>query len=195
MRNIRVLIIAILLLGVGGVIGWFAAKSNLLSGPVVKFVADAELLAPAPSWETWQYPGSKIHASHTGAGHSLGNIQFGNADRLALTTSDGFDEVWTFYKDKCNLLDPGNSSMTMRFEGNGSANGMTFKIFDDILAHSIEGPTNESLRARAFVVESLRYTLVGFVYRSAAAASTDILLIYRPNKEFISLLKEKLVTE
>src|SRR5207249_12232727 len=135
------------------------------------------------------------HASSTGRGGKLGDLEFGSADRVALTTADDFDKVWSFYKDKCKLLDPGDSSSTVRFEGGGSAQAITFKVFDDIQAHSFEGPKTAAVRARAFSVKSLRYTLVGFVYRPAAADATSILLVYRPNKEFISLLKEKMVKE
>jgi hypothetical protein len=157
--------------------------------------ADPELLAEPPPWQDWQYPGSRVLASSTGGGHKLGNIDFRNAERIALTSSDEFDKVWTFYKDKCKLLDPWNSSETARFAGGGTADAITFNVFDDIQANSFEGPKSDALRARAFVVQSLRYTLVGFVYRPATADATGILLVYRPNTEFISLLKEKLVKE
>ena len=201
MRKVILPIVGILLLGAGVAIGWFAARppyklGGALGKPVITFrAADPELLAEPPAWQEWQYPGSRVHASSTGGGSKLGDIEFGSADRVALTTADDFDKVWAFYKDKCKLLNPGDSSSSARFEGGGTAQAMTFKVFDDIQAHSFEGPKTEAVRARAFAVKSLRYTLVGFVYRPAVADATCILLVYRPNKEFISLLKEKLVKE
>lgn len=201
MRKARFAIVGILLLGAGVAIGWFAARRVEAHGgssgkPVITFRAtDPELLAEPPAWQDWQYPGSQIHASSTGGGHKLGDIEFGHAERIALTTPEVFDKVWAFYKDKCKLFEPGVSSQTMRFEGGGTREAMTFKIFDDIQAHSFEGPKGDALRARAFVVQSLRYTLVGFVYRPATTDVTSILLVYRPDKEFISLLKEKLVKD
>jgi len=200
MRKTLFAIVGILLLVAGVAIGWFAGRRGAAhegsSGkPVFTFrAADPELLAEAPPWQNWQYPGSQVHASNTGGSHKLGNIEFGHAERIALTSPEEFDKVWAFYKDKCKLLDPG-SSHTMRFEGGGTAEAMTFKVFDDIQAHGFEGPKSDAVRARAFVVQSLRYTLVGFVYRPATKDATGILLVYRPNKEFISLLKEKLVKD
>ena len=79
--------------------------------PVITFrAADPELLAEPPPWQEWQYPDSRVHNSSTGSGGKLGDIEFGSADRVALTTADDFDKVWAFYKDKCKLSDPGDSS-------------------------------------------------------------------------------------
>ena len=203
MRKVVLPILAILLLGGGVAIGWFAARRGETpsnpsdtSKPVFTYrVGDPDLLAEPPPWQHWEYPGSRVHTSNTGGHNTLGDIEFGSAERIALTTPDDFEKVWAFYKGKCKLLDPGVSSQTMRFEGGGSAQAITINVFDDIQANSFEGPNTETLRARAFVVKSLRYTLVGFVYRPVPTGSTCILLIYRPNKEFISLLKERLVKE
>jgi hypothetical protein len=204
MRKVILPVVGILLLGGGVAIGWFAARRGEAtpspggpsSKPVFTFrAADPELLAEPPPWQQWEYPGSRVLTSSTGGHNTLGDIEFGSAERIALTTGDDFDKVWAFYKDKCKLLDPGVSSQKMRFEGGGTAQAMTIKVFDDIQAHSFEGPNTEAVRARAFAVQSLRYTLIGFVYRPAPADSTCILLVYRPNKEFLSLLKEKLVKE
>jgi hypothetical protein len=193
MRKLAVPLTANLLLSAGILIGWIAARQNLFGRLAVKFEpGDAELLSDPPSWKDWQYPGSRIHMSQTGSGHALGGIEFGNADRVVLTTPDDFDTVWAFYQDTCKLKDPGTNSMEFRLEVTGSGNSMTLKIFDDILSHSFEGPANEFVRTRGFVVESLRYTFVGFVSRPVASNSTDIFLVYRPNREFISLLKERI---
>lgn len=204
MRKVVLPVVGILLLGGGVAIGWFAARrweaaphpGDTTTKPVFTYrAADPEVFAEPPPWQQWEYPDSRVHASGTGGHTTLGDIEFGNAERIALTTPDDFDKVLAFYKDKCKLLDPGNSSQTMRFEGGGTAQAMTLKIFDDIQAHSFEGPNTEGVRARAFVVKSLRYTLVGFVYRPVPADATSILLVYRPNKEFLSLLKEKLAKD
>jgi hypothetical protein len=197
-------IAGILLLGAGGAIGWFAAKRDTntteqgtpTAKPVVYYRAgDKDLLAPAPSWEEWKYPKSRVHYSSTGAGFGVGEIQFRNADRIALVTPDDFDKVWAFYKEKGKLQDPGSDVMTGRFQGGGNEQAVTVQIFENIRAHSLEGPKSESVQARAFSVQSLRYSLIGFVYRSKGSDSTCILLLYRPNTEFIGLLKDKLVKE
>jgi hypothetical protein len=204
MRKVILAIVGILLLGAGLAIGWFAARRGEATSPptgawgkpVITFrAADPDLLAEPPPWREWEYPGSRVHTSSTGGQYKLGDIEFGSADRIALTTPDDFDKVWAFYKDMCKLLDPGTASQLVRFAGGGTAQAMTLSVFDDVQAHSFEGPKTEAVRARAFAVKSLRYTLAGFVYRPATADSTCILLVYRPNKEFISLLKEKLVKE
>ena len=111
--------------------------------------------------------------------------------RVALVTEDDFDKVWAFYQDRCKLDTP----RPMRFEGGGSAEAITLKVFDDVQANSLEGPKTDPPGAKAFAVKSLRYTLVGFVHRPAPAGPTSILLVYRPNKEFLSLLREKVARE
>jgi hypothetical protein len=194
----------LLLLAAGGAIGWFAAKRSTDTAeqgtppekPVVSYRAgDKDLLSPAPPWEEWKYPESRVHNSSTGGGSRVGEIEFASADRVALVTPDDFDKVWAFYKEKCKLRGPGDGGSTHRFEGGGNERAVTVKLFDDVRAHSLEGPKSESVQARAFSVQSLRYSLVGFVYRPKGSDSTCILLLYRPNTEFIGLLKEKLVKE
>jgi hypothetical protein len=206
-------IAGILLLGVGGAVGWFAAKRGTNTSehgtpptkteqgtppekPVIYYRAgDKDLVAPAPSWKEWKYPESRVHNSSTGGGATVGEIEFGSADRVALVTPDDFDKVWAFYKEKCKLRDPGDAGSTVRFEGGGNVQAVRVKIFDDVRAHSLEGPKSESVQARAFSVQSLRYSLIGLVYWPKGGDSTCILLLYRPNTEFIGLLKEKLVKE
>jgi hypothetical protein len=204
MRKTLLALASILLLGAGGAFGWFAAKRSATTAeqgttpgkPVVYYRAgDKDLLAPAPSWEEWKYPESRVHNSSTGGGSKVGDIDFGSADRIALVTPDDFDKVWAFYKEKCKLRDPGDAGRTFRSEGGGNAQAVTVKIFDDIQAHSFEGPKTDSVQARAFSAQSLRYSLAGFVYRPKGNDSTCILLVYRPNSEFIGLLKEKLIKE
>jgi hypothetical protein len=204
MRKAALAIAGILLLGAGGTIGWFAAKrsaNTVAQGttpgtPVVHYrTGDKDLLVPAPSWEEWKYPEGRVHNSSTGGRAKVGEIEFGSADRVALVTSDDFDKVWAFYKEKCKLRDPGDAGGTHRFGGGGDAQAVTVTIFDPIRAHSLEGPKSELVQARAFSVQSLRYSLGGFVYRPKGSDSTCILLVYRPNTEFIGLLKERLVNE
>jgi hypothetical protein len=206
-------IASILLLGAGGAIGWFAAKrgtntteqgtppakaeqSTPPAKPVVSYHAgDKDLLVPAPSWEEWKYPESRVHYSSTGGGFRVGILEVRNADRIALVTPDDFDKVWAFYKEKCKLQDPASDVMTGRFQGGGNEQAVTVQIFDNIRAHSFEGPKSESVQARAFSVQSLRYSLIGFVYRPKGSDATCILLLYRPNTEFIGLLKDMLIKE
>lgn len=201
MQNVRLILAAIVLLGAGAALGWFSASrfhvpvSTLESGkPAVYFrIDDPELLAAAPSWETWKYPGSKLENSSTGGGFASAGLEFGATERIALVTPDDFDKVWAFYKDKCQLRQPGDGSSNLRFEGSASNQSVTIKLFDDVQAHSFTGPKSDLLAARAFTVHSLRYQLVGFVYRPTGAESTCILLAYRPNKEFIGILKDRVV--
>jgi hypothetical protein len=189
----------LMLLGVGGATGWFAARhfsgaepTPAAQKPVPSIrLSDPAILDPALPWETWQYPGSKVDNSSTGGGFTSGAIEFGATERIALVTPDDFDKVWAFYKDKCQLREPGDGTESHHFEGGGAY----IKLFDDIQAHSFAGPKSDLLAARAFTVQSLRYQLVGFVYRPKGAASTCILLAYRPNKEFTSLLKERAAKE
>ena len=204
MRKALLAIAGVLLLAAGGAIGWFAAKRSPTTAeqgttpgkPVVYYRAGGkDLLAPAPSWEEWKYPESRALSSSTGGGSKVGDIELRSADRVALVTPDDFDKVWAFYKERCKLRDPGDAGSTVRIEGGGNEQAATVKIFDDVRAHSLEGPKSESVQARAFSVQSLRYSLAGFVYRPKGGDSTCVLLLYRPNTEFIGLLKEKLVKE
>jgi hypothetical protein len=190
-------IVGLLLLGAGVAIGWFAAKGSANTAgqgtpglPVISFRAgDKDLLAPAPSWEEWKYPQSRVHNSSTGDRSKIGEIELGSMDRAALVTPDAFDKVWAFYKEKCQLCDYAGS--TRRFAGGGNEQAVTVTIFDDIQAHRLEGPKSELVQARAFSVQSLRYSLIGFVYRPRRSDSTCILLVYRPHPEFIGLLKSR----
>jgi hypothetical protein len=203
MQKVAFILAGILLLGVGIAIGWFAAQrtyaptgSSASGKPALYFrPSDPEILAPPPPWETWKYPSSKVDNSGTGGHHSVGELQFSATERIALVTPDDFDQVWSWYKENCRLQGLGVASTTHRLEGGGDQHSMTFKIFDDIQAHSFAGPKSESLSARGFTVQSLRYTLVGFVYRQQGADATCILLAYRPNTELIGLLKDRLVKE
>jgi hypothetical protein len=169
MQKMTLVAVGLVLLAAGGAIGWFAANRDELarSGPTFHYRAGSpDLLAPAPAWEEWKYPGSRVHNSSTGSNVTHGDITVGNADRITLLTPDDFDKVWAFYKQ------------------------MTITLFDDVRAHSFEGPGHEAVQARAFSVQSLRYSLVGFVYRPRGDA-TRVQLVYRPNTEFIGLLRER----
>jgi hypothetical protein len=204
LRKALLVITGILLFGAGGAIGWFAATRyapTLDQGarpgePDFYYRAgDQTLLAPAPPWEEWKYPGSRVHNSAVGGGYKIGGIDVSNGDRVALVTPDDFDKVWAFYKERCQLRGGISAGNLIRFETEHGTQGITVKIFDEVQADSLEGPETESVRARAFSVRSLRYSLSGFVYRPKGGDSTCILLVYRPNTEFIGLFKEKLVKE
>jgi hypothetical protein len=200
MRKTLPILVAVLLLGAGGAIGWFA--STRFSGPAtspqpggkpaVSFGSrDPELLTAAPSWETWKYPGSKVDSSTTGSRSSMNGVELGETETIALVTPDGFDKVWAFYKEKCQLLDLGDSPSTHRFEGNAMYH---VKLFDDVQARSFAGPKSDALTTRAFTVHSWRYQLVGFVYRPKGEY-TCVLLVYRPNTEFVRMLRDQVVKE
>lgn len=126
MRKALPILVAVLLLGAGVAIGWFAStrfsgpatspqSGKPVSGPTtspqsgkpaISFrIGDPELLTAAPSWETWKYPNSEVKGSNTGGGVSSGEMAFGATERIALVTPDEFDKDWTFYKEKCKLRD------------------------------------------------------------------------------------------
>lgn len=212
MRKTLPILVAVLLLAAGVAIGWFA--STLFSGgptspqsekpapqsekPALSFrIGDPELLTAAPSWETWKYPDSNVDSSIGPGGSGSGQIEFGGTARIALVTPDEFDKVWAFYKEKCQL-DRDNligSSYSPFSEASFRGDSWIIKLRNDVQAYSFAGPKSDALTARAFTVHSLRYQLVGFVYRPKGAESTCILLAYRPNKEFVSILKDRVVKE
>jgi hypothetical protein len=189
---------------VGGVAGWFA-KQLAATGSRVEArpdsekavfsyrLADADTLAPPPAWRTWEYPGSKLDNSSTGGHSTVGELEFGHTETIALTTSDDFDKVWTFYKEKCQLGALGRGGANFQASGNEKAIRVT--LFDNVQANGFSGPKSDLLQARAFTVHSIRYQLVGFVYRPKASDTTCILLAYRPNTEFIALMKERVVKD
>ncbi len=196
MRKVLLAVAGILLLGVGAAVGWFAAKrgtdatqsGNTPGRPAISYRADPELLTQAPSWEEWKYLGGNS-VNFPSPRITVGEIEFGGMDRVVQVTQDDFEKVWAFYKKKCKLRDPGDIGSNRSSVG---GDGQTVTIFDDIQAHTLEGPKSEGVQARGFSVQSLRYSLVGFVYRPKGGNATSILLVYRPNTEFIGLLKEKL---
>ncbi len=152
-------------------------------------------MAPALTWEEWKYPGGRIHNNFSGGGGAVGDIKMGRTEQATLLTTDAFDKVWAFYQNKCKLPAPGVSATNTRVEFGGNERAITLTVFDDVQPYSFEGPKNELIQSRGFSVQSLRYTLVGFVYRTTGADETCIHLVYRPNDEFIGLLKEKLAKE
>jgi hypothetical protein len=197
-----IVVASLVLFGAGVAVGWFAAKRgtdttqpNTPGKPVVFYRADKDVLAPVPSWEEWRYPDSRPHNTSTGGGATVGEIEISGAARVVLVTPDDFEKVWAFYKDKFKLRDPGDASSSHRFEGGGNEQAVTVKIFDDVQAHTLEGPKSEGVQARGFSVQSLRYSLAGFVFRPKGGDATTIMLVYRPNTEFIGLLKDKLVKD
>jgi hypothetical protein len=174
-------------------------KPSTESGePPISFrVGDPEvLLAAAPAWDTWKYPDSKVESSTTGGGSGpMAGMEFGNTERIALTTPDAFDKVWAFYKEKCQLSELLSESVRNPFQAGVTGKQRTIKVFNAPQGFSFAGPKSDALTSRAFTVHSLRYQLVGFVYRPKGAESTCILLAYRPNDEFVSLLKDHVVKE
>jgi hypothetical protein len=123
-------------------------------------------------------------------------MEFGATARIALATSDEFENVWAFYKDKFRIPEDVIGSSFVPFSQAGfRGKSWIIKLRNDVQAFSFAGPKSDALTARAFTVHSLRYQLVGFVYRSKGAESTCILLAYRPNEEFVSILRDRVVKE
>lgn len=220
MRKVILGSAGVLLLALGVVLGWFAgtrssgaarpvggADGNAQSGnPVPDPIApgtryragDPELLAPAPSWQEWKYPNSQVHKAGNAGRFFIGKIEGGAVDRVALVSKDDFDKVWTFYRDKVEqkvLADGRTPSSVSGPEWEGDKKVPTVIVNDRHYACTAEGPDSDLLRARGFWVQSRRYKLAGFIYRAKGSDSTGILLFYRPDSEFIGLLKEKMVRE
>jgi hypothetical protein len=195
MRRVFLIVsVSLLLVGVGGVAGWFVSQAGWwmgMSKPRFSYrVGDPDLLATAPSLGEWRYPGSKNHDVLGGSGSTVGEIEFAHAERVVLLTPDGFDKVWNFYADKCHLHQKGQ---TARVGGYGTMlQGITLNLYDDKLIDTFEAPKSEGFQGRGFLVDSPRYCLTGFIYRLKGADSTCILLVYRPHTEFVSLLKPRL---
>ncbi len=197
-KTLAIIVIAALFLGTGFALGWFSATRFSVSAsppsekpPVTFRISDPEILTAAPAWENWKYPDSQVYKSSTGGGWSSGEMEFGATEQIALVTPDDFDKVWAFYQEKYKFPPLGGGTGEHNFE----ANVLTIKLFDDVHAFSFAVPKSDLLAARAFTVHSPRYQLVGFVYRPKGAESTCILLAYRPNKEFVSILKGRIAKE
>jgi hypothetical protein len=123
-------------------------------------------------------------------------MEFGATARIALVTPDEFDKVWAFYQEKCQIRDYLGGETYSPFSQSGfRGDSWIITLRNDAQAYSFAGPKSDALTARAFTVHSLRYQLVGFVYRPKGAESTCILLAYRPNKEFVSILRDRVVKE
>jgi hypothetical protein len=204
MQKLFIPVGAVVLLLLGVALGWLAgrflesptAAGEVQKQPVVRFRPEnPQLLAEPPSWEEWKYPNSQLHSSVTGGARTMGELPFGSTDKIALKTPDDFDKVWSFYQEKGKLLPPGTGGGSIRVEAWGNGKQIAVKLFDDLQTGTLLGPEHESVKARGFVVHSLRYQLCGFVYRPAAAEETTIFLFYRPNKEFLGLLKDRLADE
>lgn len=155
-------------------------------------VDDLNLLSPASSWEVWNYPGSQ--GGCVPLNKEMG--MFGVTQRITLVTPDEFDQVWAFYQEKCRIHDRFERSEFVPAEPalpRGTHD--VVKLLDSAPAYSFEGPPSDALSARAFTLHSLRFQLVGFIYRPVGAKTTTILLAYRPNSEFLSLVKDRLAKD
>jgi hypothetical protein len=123
-------------------------------------------------------------------------MEFGGTARIALVTPDEFDKVWAFYKEKCQLPEDFIGSSYVPFSQAGfRGKSWIIKLRNDVQGFSFAGPKSDALASRAFTVHSLRYQLVGFVYRPKGSDSTCILLAYRPNDEFVSILRDRVAKE
>ncbi len=154
MRRVFLIVsVSLLLLGVGGVAGWFVSRAGCWVGigkPRYAYrTEDADLLAAAPSWEEWRYPGSRNYSISTGGGSTVGEIEFAHADRIVLLTADGFEKVWKFYADKCQLH---QNNQSARFGGSvGVVPGITLHLYDNKLIDTFEGPKSEVFQGRGFL--------------------------------------------
>jgi hypothetical protein len=210
--------VGVILLTVGVVIGWFAgAQSRSAARPVAGAdgsaspenpvpdstapgtryrAGDPGLLAPAPSWEEWKYPDSRVHKAGNAGKASVGKIEVSGVDRVALVSKDDFDKVWTFYRDKGEqkVLAAGRTPLAVQgHEWEGDKKVLTVALHDRHYACATEGPESDLLQVKGFWVRSLRYRLAGFIYRAKGSDSTGILLFSHPSSEFTGLLKGKSV--
>jgi hypothetical protein len=136
-----------------------------------------------------------IHNAISGTGCTVGGITVSGTAQVTLLTTHDFDRVWAYYQQKCKLRAPGTAMTTIRSEMSGTQSQITYTLYDDVQPHSFQGFKSDLLRARGFYVQSLHYTLVGFVYQLTESNQTCIHLVYRPNTEFISLLKDRLAKD
>jgi len=210
MRNVLLGSAGVLLMALSAVVGWFAGtrssgaaqSGNPATDPTAPGtryrVGDPELFAPPPSWEEWKYPKSQVHKADNAGRSVLGKIEVAAVDRVALVSEDDFDKVWAFYRDKVEQLvraDARAPSSVPGHESEGDKKVSTVIVNDRHYACTAEGPESDLLRAKGFWVQSRRYKLAGFIYRANGSDSTGILLFYRPDSEFIGLLKETMTRE
>jgi hypothetical protein len=211
---------AILLLAIGVGIGWLAgARSRDAAPPVAGAegkaqpknpapaatapgtryrVGDPGVFAPPPSWEEWKYPDSRVHQAKNAGPSFIGKIKSGAVDWVALVSKDDFDKVWGFYRDKVEqkvLADGRTPTAVSGHEWEGGKRVPTVTIYDRHYACATEPPESDLLKAKGFWVQTLRYKLAVFISRAKGSDSTDILLFYRTDSEFIGLLKEELIRE
>jgi hypothetical protein len=188
---------ALLLLGVGFGLGLLAARHGLIAPapegglppdrPRVTYrAADMELLAEPPPWQEWQYPGSRLHSSKSGFLNKVGDIEFAGCDCVVLLAPDHPAKVWTFYEEKCRL----QGADTVKSSGGGDAAHFQADLYDNPVRCTLAAPGKGG--ARGFAVTTARYTLAGFVSRAAGDGQTGIMLVYHPNKAFLSLLRPRL---
>jgi hypothetical protein len=221
MRKTLLAIAGVLLLAVGWVMGWFAGLRSS-SGPVPVPEVPAELdhskplfgpgsgvsgvryraghqrlLDPAPSWEEWKYPDSRVHGVTKSGETSLGEIALGGITRVALTTPHDFDTVWAFYRNAIDAehFRDGRPSNKYQHDEVDGKKVLTVTVFDNIYACFAETQKADARQARGFWVRSLRYNLVGLVFRARGGDTTDVLLLHQPNDDFLGLFKEKLVKD
>jgi hypothetical protein len=159
--------------------------------PRIRFRAgDQKVFAPVPELSEWRYPGSK---EHHGAGPSTFKdmgIEFSLSQRAILATPDDFDKVCDYYKTKCDLRDPGSQSAHWRDEGGGSATDYWITLYEAKHGNWFTGPARQGVRSMGFHVSTTGYHLVGFISRGATEPTTEIVLVYRPLSEFMSVAKQ-----
>jgi hypothetical protein len=194
MRKNKLLVFGILMFLAGAALGWFIARKGLTRAtPVPTYrLENDELLTSGPPWQDWQYPGSRIHSSGTNNRAKIGGIGFGSEIRVVMDTPDDFDTVWNHYQKMNAIREPSDNGTSPQLQKVNFDETSPFTVFDETRAHSMEWFTSESVQAKGFSVQTLRYSLIAFVYRPKDRHKTCIIISYKPHIEFIDLLNEKL---
>jgi hypothetical protein len=189
-------VVVVVLVGVSFAAGFVCSRQFLApsassdDAPRVRFYpADASVFAAPPSWEEWRYPDSKVHRSADSATMTDHGIQFSTSAQAVLTTPDDFDKVCDYYKRKCDLRPPGASSAQFKYYTGGLDKDFWLVVYESRNSNWLAGPDGRSGKHMGFDVSTTRYHLAGFVYRGERDDVTQVMLVLRPQTEFLSVAK------
>lgn len=188
--------VAALLIGAGAGVGFllgrpFPAAPARSDEVRIHFrPGDDTVFTAPPQWTEWEYPGSKVENSTGGSGYKDMRIEYSTGQRAVLTTPDDFDMVCEFYKKKCDLRPPGDSSVHARFDTGGSDKDYYVTLYETRHGNWFEGAKQQDTRTMGFQVSTVRYHLAGFISRGKGASATQVVLAYRPLTEFVSVARQ-----
>jgi hypothetical protein len=189
-------VVVIVLVSVGFAAGFVCSRQFPAStgtsddAPRIRFYpGDDSVFASTPGWEEWRYPDSKVHGSASSATMTHHGIQFSTSAQAVLTTPDDFDKVCEYYKRKCDLRPPGDSSAHWKDHSGGLDKDFWLAVYESRHSNWLVGPDSRSGKHMGFDVSTTRYHLAGFVYRGERDDVTQVMLVLRPQTEFTSVAK------